>query len=260
LSAKLRCLIAGALYVVLAAGCAPSVTLDPVTIPTPLIEKMPLSVAVRIPKEFEHFVHEDEVLGRERWTIDLGRSNAALFTQLFGFMFDDVKVLGPDDDASALHIDALVEPSIDAFEFSVPSQSKTDASAVWIRYRLKIYDSAGSLFANWPLSAYGKSEQTGLTGEEPLKRAAVLAMRDAAALMIMNLDKSTAIMSLKDRPAAAATVAESPAAAGEKPAKTALPKRRAVTLPPPGPVGGPAILSMEGEPSVQPADAPEGSD
>jgi hypothetical protein len=162
---------------------------------------MPMSIGLRIPEEFEHFVHEDEVLGRERWSIDLGRSNAALFTQLFGYMFDDVTILGPDDDATTLDIDALIEPSIDAFEFSVPSQSRTDAYAVWIRYRLRIYDSAGTQHANWPLAAYGKSEQTGLTGGEPLKRAAVLAMRDAAALMIMKLDKATGLSALKDRQA-----------------------------------------------------------
>jgi hypothetical protein len=78
------------------AGCGSNVTLDPVTIPAPLINPMPLSVAVRIPAEFEHYVHEDEVLGREKWRIDLGRSNAALFSQLFEFMFDDVTIIGPD--------------------------------------------------------------------------------------------------------------------------------------------------------------------
>ena len=230
------------------AGCGANVTLDPVTIPAPLIDPMPLSVAVRIHAEFEHYVHEDEVLGREKWRIDLGRSNAALFSQLFKFMFDDVTVIGPDDDAATLGVDALVEPSIDAFEFSVPSQSKTESYAVWIRYRLKIYDNAGDMYANWPLSAYGKSEQFGLTGDEPLKRAAILAMRDAAALMIMNLDKATAISALKDRPATA-VASTATAAATEEPAsadkRAQLPKRREVTLPPPGPVAGPAVLSMD---------------
>jgi hypothetical protein len=205
---------------------------------------MPMSIGLRIPEEFEHFVHEDEVLGRERWSIDLGRSNAALFTQLFGYMFDDVTILGPDDDATTLDIDALIEPSIDAFEFSVPSQSRTDAYAVWIRYRLRIYDSAGTQHANWPLAAYGKSEQTGLTGGEPLKRAAVLAMRDAAALMIMKLDKATGLSALKDRQAT--TVAGPPeSSAQEQQAETQLPPRREVELPPPGLAGGPAVLSMD---------------
>ena len=261
--ANVRSLIGGALVTVFAAGCGSNVTLDPVTIPEPLIDPMPLSVAIRIPAEFEHFVHEDEVLGREKWRIDLGRSNAALFSQLFEFMFDDVRVLGPDDDASALSIDALIEPSIDAFEFSVPSQSKTESYAVWIRYRLKIYDSAGDIYANWPLSAYGKSEQFGLTGDEPLKRAAILAMRDAAALMIMNLDKSTAISALKDRPATTVASAKPASAAQEEEApreqRTRLPKRREVTLPPPGPVAGPAVLSMEMDEVKSRETIPEGS-
>lgn len=247
----------------LLAGCGSNVTLDPVTIPKPLINPMPLSVAVRIPAEFEHYVHEDEVLGREKWRIDLGRSNAALFSQLFRFMFDEVTVIGPDDDAGMLSIDALIEPSIDAFEFSVPSQSKTESYAVWIRYRLKIYDSAGDLYANWPLSAYGKSEQFGLTGDEPLKRAAILAMRDAAALMIMNLDKATAIAALRDRPAV--TVASAtPAGTGENEAapqekRPPLPKRREVTLPPPGPIAGPAVLSMDPYEDQVRDSVPEGS-
>lgn len=254
----------GVLSAVLLAGCGSNVTLDPVTIPEPLIEPVPLSVAIRIPAEFEHYVHEDEVLGREKWRIDLGRSNAALFSQLFNFMFDDVTVIGPDDDAGTLSIDALIEPSIDAFEFSVPSQSKTESYAVWIRYRLKIYDSAGDIYANWPLSAYGKSEQFGLTGDEPLKRAAILAMRDAAALMIMNLDKATAIAALKDhRPAVSVASATPATAAQEEPApeekRPQLPKRREVTLPPPGPVAGPAVLSMDPYENQVRESVPEGS-
>lgn len=179
-------------------GCAANVRMDPPTIPTPLIDKMPVAVGVRIPEEFEHYVHEESVLGREEWTIDLGSSNAALFTQLFGFMFEDLEILGPDDDASAFDIDALIEPSIDAFEFSVPKQSKTDAFAVWIRYRLKVYDRDGDIVANWPVSAYGKSQSKAMAGSDALRRAAVLAMRDAAAVMILKLDAETGISGMGD--------------------------------------------------------------
>ena len=179
-------------------GCAANVRMEPPTIPTPLIEKMPVAVGVRIPAEFQHYVHEESVLGREEWTIDLGSSNAALFTQLFGFMFEELEVLGPDDDASTFDIDALIEPSIDAFEFSVPKQSRTDAFAVWIRYRLKVYDRKGDIVANWPVSAYGKSQTTAMAGSDALRRAAVLAMRDAAAVMILKLDAETGISGMGD--------------------------------------------------------------
>ena len=151
-----------------------------------------------MPAEFEHFVHEEEVIGREEWSIDLGSSNAALFEQLFGFMFEEVTILKPGDDPDQFVFDALIEPSIDAFEFSVPNQSKTDTFAVWIRYRIIVFDSDGDQVANWPVSAYGKSESTTLRGTQSLQRAAILAMRDAAALMIMKLDEATGISKIAE--------------------------------------------------------------
>jgi len=151
-----------------------------------------------MPAEFDNFVHEEEIIGREQWSINLGNSNSALFEQLFGFMFEEVTILKSDDDAGQFSFDALIEPSIDAFEFSVPNQSKTEAFAVWIRYRLKVYNGEGEEVANWPVSAYGKSATETLSGSQALQRAAVLAMRDAAALMIMKLDEATGISKLAE--------------------------------------------------------------
>lgn len=187
----------------LLAGCGSSVKFQAPTIPAPLLEKIPISVGLRMPENFEHFVHEEKVFGREQWTIDLGRSNAALFEQLFAHMFANVTVIGPEDDPELLPLDALIEASIDAFEFSTPDQSNTDAFAVWIRYRLRVYDQAGDLVSNWPVSAYGKSQTTTIGKTDALRRAAVLAMRDAAALVIMKFDNVTQISSLAGKSAAA---------------------------------------------------------
>jgi hypothetical protein len=178
------------------AGCSSNVTLPTPTIPRPLTEKISASVGLRMPPNFQSFVHEEEVYGQSEWSIDLGNANAALFTQLFGFMFEKVTVLAPDDDPQALDIDALIEPSIDAFEFSIPNQSNAESFAVWVRYRLKVYDRAGTLVSNWPVSAYGKSETESLSKTEALKRAAILAMRDAAALIIMKFDATTGISAM----------------------------------------------------------------
>jgi hypothetical protein len=188
------------LVALFAAGCASNVTVEIPTIPKPHIEKLPMDVAVRIPAEFYNFVHEENVLGRETWTIDLGASNASFFTQLFGYMFDNVIVLGPDDNALDYTFDALVEPTIEGFEFSVPNQSKTDAFAVWIRYRMQIFDSLGNNASTWTVSAYGKSQKEGMGGSKSLQRAAVLAMRDAAALILLQMDKSTKIGELANGP------------------------------------------------------------
>ena len=191
--------LTGMLIAGLISGCAGSdVKLQAPTIPTPLIHKIPASVGLRMPENFHHFVHEEQVYGREEWSIDLGASNAALFTQLFGYMFQNVIVLNENDDPKKLAIDALIEPSIDAFEFSVPNQSKTDAFAVWIRYRIRVFDFDGNEVANWPVSAYGKSQTASISGSQALQRAAILAMRDAAALMIIKLDEMTGISKLAE--------------------------------------------------------------
>ena len=117
-------------------------------------------------------------------------------------MFAGVKVLSESDDPQLLPLDALIETSIEAFEFSTPEQSNTDAFAVWIRYRIKVYDREGDFLSEWPVSAYGKSQTTTMAKSQALQRAAVLAMRDAAALMIMKFDEETQISTLIDRPAA----------------------------------------------------------
>jgi hypothetical protein len=185
------------IFIVALAGCAGSrITLHDPTIPEPLIDKLPITVVARYPEVFDSFVHEEQVIGKEKWIIDLGQANRLLFTQLFGSMFTDFSVIDQDTDVRDLPVDALIEPSIDAFEFSVPNQSQTDEFAVWIRYRIKIFDDEGVQIANWPIAAYGKSQTSTFGGDAALRRAAVLAMRDAAALIILQMDKATGISKL----------------------------------------------------------------
>jgi hypothetical protein len=196
LIAKPRTVVSAISILLILSGCGSRVTLDPPTIPTPNINRIPITVAVRLPEHFEDFTHVEDVLGSEEWTIHLGRSNAVFFTQLLAYMFDNVIMLQPDEDPEKYDFDALIEPSIDAFEFSVPNQTKTDAFAVWIRYRIKVYDRNGVMVANVPISAYGKSLTTTMGGSNALRRAAVLAMRDAAALMIIKFDGQSLFASL----------------------------------------------------------------
>ena len=189
-------LLCTALGVAALSACSTQVAVRDPTIPDPLIAPMPIFVGGRYPEVFDHFIHEERVIGKEKWLIDLGQSNKLLFDKLFGSMFSNYQVISQDDDAKSYGFDAMIEPSIDAFEFSVPEQSQTDAFAVWIRYRIKIFDKHGNQVANWPISAYGKSQTTAFGGDEALRRAAVLAMRDAAALIILQMDKSTGISQL----------------------------------------------------------------
>lgn len=182
------------------AGCASTVSIDMPTIPQPRLEKIPVDVAVRIPADFHNYVHTEDILGRDKQTIQLGASNANFFSQLFDHMFASTVIIGPDEDPRDFRFDALIEPSIEGFEFSTPGQTQSDAYSVWIRYRINVFDSVGNRASSWTVSAYGKSQKEGITGSDSLRRAAVLAMRDAAALIIMQMDKVSRIRELADGP------------------------------------------------------------
>jgi hypothetical protein len=212
-----RFALAAAVAVILLAGCSSTVTMQMPTIPEPRLEKIPVDVAVRIPAEFNNYTHVEDVLGKDTWTIELGNSNVRFFEQLFGYMFQSMVVLGPDDDPRDYQFDALIEPAIEGFEFSVPTQTQTDAFAVWIRYRLSIFDSIGNRASSWTVNAYGKSQKEGIGGSDSLRRAAILAMRDAAALIIMQMEKVTKIRDLADGPLDPATVEPAEQLAGAPP-------------------------------------------
>jgi hypothetical protein len=200
--------------VLLLAGCSSTVSIEMPTIPEPRVETIPFDVAVRIPPNFLDFVHTEDVLGRNKQTIQLGASNANFFRQLFEHMFQSSIVLDEDDDPRDYQFDALIEPSIEGFEFSTPGQTQSDAYSVWIRYRINVFDSVGNRASSWTVSAYGKSQKEGITGTDSLRRAAVLAMRDAAALIVMQMDKVSKIRDLADGPLDPASLEEDTRVAG----------------------------------------------
>jgi hypothetical protein len=178
-------------------ACSSEVALTELDIPKPLVVKMPVAVAVNYPDNFSNYVYEEEIQGGEKWQIDLGDSNRKLFDSIFYALFESVTVVNSEAELKSIQFDAYIEPEIDAFEFSIPAQSRTPAYAVWIRYRLKVFDSSGTQVANWPVSAYGKAHGGKIGGTDSLRRAAILAMRDAAAVIGIQMDKATGVSKLE---------------------------------------------------------------
>ncbi|MDH4256003.1 MAG: hypothetical protein OEX13_15940, partial [Gammaproteobacteria bacterium] len=85
----------------LLAGCSTDVALRDPTIPDPLVPQIPIAVGARYPEAFDHFIHQEQVIGKEKWQIDLGQSNKLLFNKLFASMFRDFKVVQGDGDPSS---------------------------------------------------------------------------------------------------------------------------------------------------------------
>jgi hypothetical protein len=171
-------------------GCSSQVKINDPNIPKLLINQLPYTVAIIYPENFDSFIHEEKVIGKKSWQVDFTRSNILLFNEVFRSFFTTSKVIETPDTDTSDNFDFTIYPSIDAIEFSVPEQSQDETFSVWIRYRVKIFDYNGEEIVNWPISAYGKTSTSTFSDEQDLAQAAILAMRDAAALIILQLEKT----------------------------------------------------------------------
>jgi hypothetical protein len=161
--------------------------------PAPVVAPLPISVGIHLPASLTEFVYSDAFPREQPWTINLGPANTKLFTNVFSTMFESAQMLEERGDPSTwpASLDAVIEPSVEAFEYSLPRQSKSDQYAVWIRYNVDIFGKDGQLVTNWPISAYGQTTSGGST--DAMARAAELAMRDAAATIALQFSKRTGI-------------------------------------------------------------------
>ncbi len=171
------------LIALLAAGCDQTLTV-PNTFPEPVVEPLPLDVALVFTDEFANYRYRENVEGDARWDIDIGKANVALFETVSRRLFRSAtRVPSRPTGPAAAGFNAIIEPSVAAFEFSLPSQSATEQYSVWIRYTIKVFRPDGELLTAWTISAYGESGTTLLRPARSMQQATILALRDAAATL-----------------------------------------------------------------------------
>lgn len=170
----------------LLAGCDQALIV-PTTFPEPVVEPLPLDVALHFTDAFANYRYQENVEGDAKWDIELGQANVALFENVSRRLFRSAtRVTSRPVGEAAAAYDAIIEPSIAAFEFSLPSQSATDQYSVWIRYTVKIFRPDGTELTAWIISAYGESDSTMLRPARSMEQATILALRDAAAMLTVN--------------------------------------------------------------------------
>lgn len=170
----------------LVAGCDQALIV-PTTFPEPVVEPLPLDVALYFTDEFANYRYQEDVPGDAKWDIELGKANVALFESVSRRLFRSAtRVAARPEGAEAVRYNAIIEPSIAAFEFSLPSQSATDQYSVWIRYTVKVFRPDGTELTAWNISAYGESDSTMLRPARSMEQATILALRDAAAMLTVN--------------------------------------------------------------------------
>ncbi len=158
-------------------------------IPTPLVEPLPLHMGFYFEPALVEYVYEERIANQGDWRVEVGAMQSLLFLQMGSAMFTEA-VEVPAVTALAASVDGVLAPSIVDFQIAIPPQTRTDFYEVWIKYRMRLYNNQGELIAEWPLTAYGKSNQEDFgmfesTREPAMQQATLHALRDAGAFLAL---------------------------------------------------------------------------
>lgn len=218
-------------------------------IPQPVITKIPVSVGLFMPLEFSSYVYKGDRYGF-KWEVTMGAAQSEGVKRLFAAMFDTVVPI--DNIATAAStapgIRAILEPSVEDFSFVTPRDAGTQFYAVSIKYRVSVYTPEGRLAESWPFTGYGIVPATGMSAEKPLARATSLAMRDAAAKLVVEFRDQAVIRGLLPDAPKPDTLGNAEAAP--------VPQAEVAVMPVAG-NATPAAVQSEPQPATQPAAQPE---
>jgi hypothetical protein len=245
-------LLLGVLALVALAGCGPVKLVANTNIPTPLVVKIPIAVALFIPKEFSSYVHNEERWSTD-WHVELGKAQTDGITRLMNAMFE--RVIAVDSVGAGQNAEngvrAILEPSVEEFAFVTPRDAGSPFFAVSIKYRVNVYLPNGKLADSWGFTGYGTAPAEGLSSAPPLQTATALAMRDAGAKLAVEFREQAIVRGLLPEGATADTLVKP---VPEIPAPTNTP----TNTPQPTPVAAPS--SAAGSQSEPQEDAKKESD
>ena len=168
--------------------------------PKPLMDPLPLTVGVIYTDEFAQHEIFDEAAGRAEsdWLVKTGDAQVEFWNTLLNGMFEGVVQI-KDSQSLAAHqnsVDAVIIPSVADLQYTIPLHTNIKIYEIWMKYRFKMValenvhsNEDGDLsinpdqyFADWTLTAYGKTPTAFLqSDEEAVNLAAVVALRDAGA-------------------------------------------------------------------------------
>jgi hypothetical protein len=210
-----------AAVLVLLSGCGTTRLVATTNIPPPLVVKVPVTVALYVPKDFTEFVHKEKRWSTD-WAMELGKAQAEGLTRLVQAMFDRVVIVDSINAGAALgqEIRAILEPSVEEYAFVTPRDAGSPFYAVSVKYRMNVYSPDGRLADSWGFTGYGTAPSEGLSSTAPLTRATALAMRDAGAKLAVEFREQAIVRGLLPEGSMPEAPAAPPPAPGAVPAAT----------------------------------------
>lgn len=177
------------LLVVLCQSCTQSIVIN-TTVPEPLVEKIDnFNLAVIYEDNIQNYQYENiNSKSSACCEIDFSDSQLNLFRKILQSFFPGLIELPNNNSEMLSNVHLYMEPQLDAFEFLSPEESRNDKYAVWLKYKIDIYDNKKTLLSNWYITGYGEQSTGSFGVSESLTKAIDLALRDTGVNLAIKIE------------------------------------------------------------------------
>lgn len=193
-AARARALLCLSWILVALGGCTgANVAVQSTRLPVPVIEPLPVSLGIHLSDELRTYVHEESIPDNGSYRINIGPAQELMFNNLASGLFRSHRFAATPGD-HAPDTDAILVPTINELQFSIPRQTKSDFFEVWLKYNFQLFAPDGSTIAEWPMQAYGRANSRNYgfledTDNGALQEASRVALRDAMAVFTFKFQR-----------------------------------------------------------------------
>ena len=178
------------IVLVILGGCSSSASVQvDRTFPKVLGEPKPVTASIVFAEDFSTFVAQPN----ENTDIDIGTAQVEVLQNAFAGLFNDVEFVTSRDQITNTR-GLVITPSVREVQVSTPSDNYLNVFEVWIKYNLEIQSVDGDPIDSWFMPAYGKTPDAFMYSKpKAIEEAAVIALRDAGAKLILDFYRIPAI-------------------------------------------------------------------
>ena len=176
------------LSVSLLSGCATVVTVEG-NIPTPLIERLPLTAELVLTEDFVNYSYLESDKKRAIKQLDFSEAQIEMFRRVIGNVFA-LTTEGVDAQLK-------ITPEVLSVQYSAPRETQLNIYEVFIKYRIKIETREAQKLADWVITGYGKTPTaTFKSSEVAFNSATNVALRDVGAQLVIGIPLQKSIKAM----------------------------------------------------------------
>ncbi|MFB3079501.1 MAG: hypothetical protein ACE1Y4_16000, partial [Lysobacterales bacterium] len=129
--------------------------------PSPLMDRLPLTLGVWYMEDFANHEFFDESKSKKEsdWIVKTGEAQVRMWDTLLSGMFENLVHMQakPDPDTMNQVVDAVLIPHVEELQYAIPTHTHIQVYDIWLRYRFELVSTSGDPIAEWSMTAYGKT-------------------------------------------------------------------------------------------------------